>query len=68
MKATPTIMMAELGLAQLHFMEKTPVLGDATAPESLFRSGELGNSVQLYRGTIPMPNRVVRMIFTPNII
>ena len=51
MRATPMILMAELGLAQLHFSEKTPVLGDLTAPESLFRSGELdpssvGNTVR----------------------
>ena len=62
MRATATILMAELGLAQLHFAEKTPLLGDVTAPESLYRAGEIDNNTKLYRGTIPVPERVVRTI------
>ena len=61
LEATPTLVLAELGHLQAEYARLKPQLGDATAVNSLFTRAVDDGSFQLYRGTIPIGDSLVRM-------
>ena len=66
--ATPTLVLAELGMLQDKFGRLGPQLGDATAPNSLFMRSVGEDAYQIYRGTIPIGDSLVRSFATNNLI
>ena len=64
--ATPTLVLAELGMLQDEFGRLGPQLGDATASSSLFTRSVGEGAHQIYRGTIPIGDSLVRSFIINN--